>query len=161
MQLGRWRAGRAGAVQTGHGDRSGRAPPGQPGPPPAPSSQAPGQAARYDGWPHTPGPTFAAQQDRLTAQFTRECDTITAAQREGRITSAEAAGMTEAAHKRPDTAMALTQIGRDHPRWHCWVGVGGILYARIPMSSPPVVVRAPTVSELRTLVTSKEAGLRP
>jgi len=33
-------------------------------------------------------------------------------------------------------------IERDYPAWHCWRGIGGILYARRPKSSPPIVVRA-------------------
>ena len=31
--------------------------------------------------------------------------------------------------------------------WECWVGVGGILYARLRKSSPPIVFRAATAEE--------------
>ena len=126
-----------------------------------PVSSTEAEAATMDDWRHTPGAAYPAQPHRLTAQLTAECDAIATTQREGRITSTEATGMTEAAHKRYDTALALARIGRDHPRWHTWTGVNGILYARIPMSSPPIVVRASTVGALRTLVAGKDAVLRP
>ena len=40
--------------------------------------------------------------------------------------------------------------------WECWVGVGGILYARRRKSSPPVVFRAATAEELATKITEYE-----
>ena len=64
--------------------------------------------------------------------------------------------MTEAAHKRHDTAVALARIERDHCGWHCWVGVGGLLYARRERSSPPRVVRASTPYGLRAEVEAAE-----
>jgi hypothetical protein len=36
--------------------------------------------------------------------------------------------------------------------WQFWVGVSGLFYARRPKSSPPVVLRAETLDELRELV---------
>ena len=30
----------------------------------------------------------------------------------------------------------------EFPCWHAWTGLAGLLYARLPRSSPPVVVRA-------------------
>ena len=57
----------------------------------------------------------------------------------------------------------LAAIGRDYPPWHAWQGpLGGLLYARRPMSSPPMVVRAVTPDALRTAIETAEAkrGLR-
>jgi hypothetical protein len=62
-----------------------------------------------------------------------------------------------------DLAAALTQIDRDHPGWHAWPGVlGGLVYARYPGTSPPVVVRAVTVDGLRQAIedTERAWGLR-
>jgi hypothetical protein len=40
------------------------------------------------------------------------------------------------------------------PGWHCWKGVGGLFYARLPLTSPPVVARgkdpAGLISAIRT-----------
>jgi hypothetical protein len=44
------------------------------------------------------------------------------------------------------------------PGWECWVGVGGILYARRRKSSPPVVFRAATADELASKITEWEAS---
>ena len=43
----------------------------------------------------------------------------------------------------------LSRIERD-PGWHTWTGVGGLLYARRLMSSPPVVERTTHPGELVT-----------
>jgi hypothetical protein len=42
--------------------------------------------------------------------------------------------------------------------WECWVGVGGILYARRRKTSPPVVFRAVTAGELAAKITEWEAA---
>jgi hypothetical protein len=44
------------------------------------------------------------------------------------------------------------------PGWECWVGVGGILYARRRRASPAVVFRAATADELAAKITEWEAG---
>jgi hypothetical protein len=41
--------------------------------------------------------------------------------------------------------------------WECWTGVGGILYARLRRSTPPVVLRAATAEELAAKVAEREA----
>jgi hypothetical protein len=46
-------------------------------------------------------------------------------------------------------AGALEAIELDFPCWHCWQGVAGLLYGRRLLSSPPRVVRAETLEELR------------
>ena len=43
-------------------------------------------------------------------------------------------------------------------RWEAWVGVGGILYARLRRSTPPVVFRAATADELAAKVAEWEAS---
>jgi hypothetical protein len=43
--------------------------------------------------------------------------------------------------------------------WECWVGVGGILYARLRRSSPPIVVRAATAEELAAKVAEAQGKL--
>lgn len=62
-----------------------------------------------------------------------------------------------------DLAAALAQVDRDYPHWHAWPGVlGGLVYARYPRSSPPMVVRAATVDQLRLEIedAERQRGLR-
>jgi len=62
-----------------------------------------------------------------------------------------------------DLASALAQVDRDYPGWHAWPAVlGGLLYARRPRTSPPLVVRAVTPDGLRQAIEGAEAerGLR-
>lgn len=37
----------------------------------------------------------------------------------------------------------------EFPQWHVWRGVGGLVYARRPRTSPPVVVRGEDAVDLR------------
>jgi hypothetical protein len=37
----------------------------------------------------------------------------------------------------------------EFPHWHVWRGVAGLLYARRPRSTPPIVVRAADAAGLR------------
>lgn len=58
---------------------------------------------------------------------------------------------------------AFAQIARDYPAWHVWPGtVAGVLYARRPRTSPPLVVRAATTDQLRQAIedAERERGLR-
>jgi hypothetical protein len=58
---------------------------------------------------------------------------------------------------------ALREVERDYPGWQAWPAVfGGLVYARRPRSSPPLVVRAVTTDELRQAIEAAEAqrGLR-
>jgi len=60
-------------------------------------------------------------------------------------------------------ARALAHIDRDYPGWHAWPAViGGVLYARRPRTSPPLVVRAVTTDGLRQAIedAERERGLR-
>jgi hypothetical protein len=57
----------------------------------------------------------------------------------------------------------LAGVDHDYPPWHAWRGVlGGLLYARRPNSSPPMVVRATSPDGLRQAIESaeRERGLR-
>ena len=60
-------------------------------------------------------------------------------------------------------AHALAEVERDYPGWHVWPGVlAGVVYARRPRSSPPLVVRAISPADLRHAIEAAEAerGLR-
>lgn len=62
-----------------------------------------------------------------------------------------------------ERARALAQVDRDYPGWHAWSAVlAGLVYARYPKSSPPLVVRSVTIDGLRTEIENaeRERGLR-
>ena len=62
-----------------------------------------------------------------------------------------------------DLASALAQVGRDYPGWHAWpAALAGLVYARRPRTSPPLLVRATSVGQLRTEIENAETqrGLR-
>ena len=44
--------------------------------------------------------------------------------------------------------------------WEAWVGISGLLYARRPRSSPPIVVRDTTAEGLAAKVAEAEERLR-
>lgn len=58
---------------------------------------------------------------------------------------------------------ALSEIDRDYPGWHAFPGVvPPLLYARRPMTSPPMVVRAGDPAALRKAIENaeRERGMR-
>jgi hypothetical protein len=62
-----------------------------------------------------------------------------------------------------ERARALAEVARDYPGWEAWKGVlAGVVYARRPRSSPPMVVRAITTDALRQAIETAETerGLR-
>jgi hypothetical protein len=62
-----------------------------------------------------------------------------------------------------ERARALAEVDRDYPGWHVWPAVlAGLVYARRPRSSPPLVVRSATIDGLRQAIEAAEAerGLR-
>ena len=62
-----------------------------------------------------------------------------------------------------ERAHALAEVERDYPGWHTWPGVlGGVVYARRPRTSPPLVVRAVSPAGLRQAIEAAETeqGLR-
>ena len=44
----------------------------------------------------------------------------------------------------------------EFPHWHVWRGVCGLVYARRPRTSPPLVVRAANPKDLLTQAASRE-----
>ena len=62
-----------------------------------------------------------------------------------------------------ERAPALAEVDRDYPGWHAWPAVlGGLVYARRPNRSPPLVVRSATIGGLRKEIENaeRERGLR-
>jgi hypothetical protein len=55
---------------------------------------------------------------------------------------------------------ALRAVEADYPGWHAWLGTIPMYYARLPKSSPPIVVRSPTLAGLRTEIENAQKGLR-
>jgi hypothetical protein len=47
------------------------------------------------------------------------------------------------------------------PRWHAWHGVNDLYYARLPLSSPPIVVSAKDPASLASAVREAETDLAP
>lgn len=58
---------------------------------------------------------------------------------------------------------ALREVERDYPGWHAWPSaLAGLVYARRPMTSPPMVVRSISPGGLRQEIEAaeRERGLR-
>jgi hypothetical protein len=47
-------------------------------------------------------------------------------------------------------------LAREFPRWYVWQGVAGHYYARVPRTSPPLVVRALNAEDLRDEISRAE-----
>ena len=47
----------------------------------------------------------------------------------------------------------------EFPHWHVWQGVSGLLYARRPRTSPPVVVRGEDAVDLRNQMRQAEGRM--
>jgi hypothetical protein len=47
----------------------------------------------------------------------------------------------------------------EFPQWHVWRGVCGLVYARRPRSTPPLVVRAENAQDLRAQIRRAEGGM--
>jgi hypothetical protein len=47
-------------------------------------------------------------------------------------------------------------LAREFPRWYVWQGVAGHYYARVPRTSPPLVVRALNAEDLRGEISRAE-----
>jgi hypothetical protein len=47
----------------------------------------------------------------------------------------------------------------EFPQWHVWRGVSGLVYARRPRTSPPVVVRAEDAVDLRDQIRRAEGQM--
>lgn len=66
----------------------------------------------------------------------------------GTMTAAQVAEQAQAAQVEYSRVRALAEIQAD-TGWETWVGVGGVLYARRPRTSPPKIVRAADAAGLR------------
>ena len=47
----------------------------------------------------------------------------------------------------------------EFPQWHVWRGVSGLVYARRPRTSPPVVVRGENAVDLRDQIRRVEGQM--
>lgn len=50
----------------------------------------------------------------------------------------------------------LDDVEREFPRWHCWKGVSGLVYASRGQTSPPAVVRGEDPLDLRDAIRAWE-----
>ncbi len=70
--------------------------------------------------------------------------------------------LAAAAQAHPLTEEDLDAITEEYPGWFAWSGVISLYYARRPRSTPPMVVRSPTLDGLREAIekAEEERGLR-
>jgi hypothetical protein len=61
-----------------------------------------------------------------------------------------------------DSDYPITQesLAREFPGWHVWKGVSQLWYARLPLSSPPIVVRGEDLTDLRDQITREVIRLQ-
>ena len=66
---------------------------------------------------------------------------------------------TDTPHQHRDPA--LIEVEHDYPGWSCWPAViAGLVYARYPRSSPPMIVRADSADGLRPKIEDAERKRR-
>lgn len=46
----------------------------------------------------------------------------------------------------------LDDVQTEFPRWHCWKGVSGLVYASRGRTSPPAIVRGEDPTDLRDAI---------
>jgi hypothetical protein len=51
--------------------------------------------------------------------------------------------------RRSGAEPTLDEVAAEFPGWECWRGIAGLVYARKPLTSPPVVIRAEDPQDLR------------
>jgi len=69
--------------------------------------------------------------------------------------------------KQPPTGREVTRddvpdwwpYAADFPHWHVWRGVCGLVYARRPRTSPPLVVRGEDAEDLRDQIRRAEGKM--
>lgn len=96
---------------------------------------------------------LAAAHDALAAKIAL----LEAEQAAGNLTPTQAAGQAQAAQAVYERDCALARVAAE-TAWETWVGVGGVLYARRPRSTPPIVVRAASPGALAEAIERAEAG---
>ena len=52
----------------------------------------------------------------------------------------------------------LEDVHAEYPRWHCWKGVNGLVYASRAKTSPPAVVRGEDPVDLRDQIRGWEGN---
>jgi hypothetical protein len=52
-------------------------------------------------------------------------------------------------HASPQIEPTLDDVAAEYPFWECWRRIAGLCYARKPLTSPPVVLRAEDPQDLR------------
>lgn len=55
-----------------------------------------------------------------------------------------------------DSDPSTERVERTFPRWHCWRGICGLLYASRQRTSPPVLVRDENTIELMAQIQAAE-----
>ena len=75
------------------------------------------------------------------------------------MTSSDPAAARQPTYADSTAGPALDDVAREHPRWRCWKGIAGLLYATLRGSSPPVVVRGEDPMDLRDEIRPAEASL--
>jgi len=98
------------------------------------------------------GRALAAAHDALAAKIAL----LEAEQAAGNLTPTQAAGQARSAQAAHDRDCALARVAAE-TGWQTWVGVGGVLYARRPKSSPPMVVRAASPEALAEAIETAES----
>jgi hypothetical protein len=96
---------------------------------------------------------LAAAHDALAAKLAM----LETEQAAGTLSPAQAAQQARVAQAVYERDCALARIAAE-TGWTTWVGVGGVLYARRPNSTPPKVVRAADVEGLSAAIECAEAG---
>jgi hypothetical protein len=105
--------------------------------------------------------TSSLREEALALALARCHDTLAATlallgteQTAGTLTAAQAAAQARAAQAVYERDCGLARITAE-TGWQTWTGVGGILYARLPKSSPPRIVHAPSTRALREAIESR------
>ncbi len=98
---------------------------------------------------------LAAHREALTAKV----DLIEAERAAGQLNIAQVRDQLHAANAVYDRDCALAEIA-SVTGWETWVGVGGVLYARLRNSTPPKAVRAPSAAALREKIERARDGAR-
>lgn len=58
-----------------------------------------------------------------------------------------------------DTDPTTEAVEREFPRWHCWRGISGLVYASRQKTSPPLILRDENTVELRAQIRVTEDKL--
>ena len=72
------------------------------------------------------------------------------------------ARLGDAKHERGASVMTeptQDSLAREFPGWEVWKGVSDLWYARLPRSTPPIVVRGEDLTDLRDEIVRKASQL--